>query len=175
MTGENSPQKSFLGQMKASFALHDSFAHFRPFMEAAARHYLDFLTASDPEPVLHFPGVTKEQVEPVPVPVALPAPAPAPTSSLRQPVYQISVKHAPGACPDLPSGFDYIDGDKSTGRRLCPNQIHRVFSQPTTIEAARRRAGQLQAVAGVVRVWIEDRSGNLRNSWQKAHGRWVRV
>jgi hypothetical protein len=29
-TGQTSPQKRFLGQMKASFALHDSFAHFRP-------------------------------------------------------------------------------------------------------------------------------------------------
>jgi len=30
MTGENSPQKSFSGQMKASFALHNSFAHIGP-------------------------------------------------------------------------------------------------------------------------------------------------
>jgi hypothetical protein len=38
MTGENSPQKSFSGQMKAYFALHNSFAHFRPFTAIKGKH-----------------------------------------------------------------------------------------------------------------------------------------
>src|SRR5438876_6062908 len=38
MTGKTSPQKRFLGQMKASFALHDSFAHFRPYWDMTTIH-----------------------------------------------------------------------------------------------------------------------------------------
>jgi hypothetical protein len=141
---------------------------------------------TDLEPPLHFPGVTREQVEAhaaqpaqpsaLPAPAPVPAPASAPTQSLRQPVYQIYVKHEPGACPALPEGFSYIDDDKSIGRRACPKQVHRVFAQPIGIEAARRRVKQLQEVVGVVRVWIEDRKGQplSRDSWHKENGRWVR-
>jgi hypothetical protein len=165
------------------------------FIEAAIKHYHEFLTASEPEPepeIKLAPAVPEPVPEPtrklrayrigsenpVPLPAAVPdsAPVPAPTSSLRQPIYQIYIRHEPGTCPTLPEGFSYIDHDKSTGRRACPNekQIHRVFAQPIGIEVARRRAEQLQAVASITRVWIEDRTGNLRNSWQKENGCWVR-
>jgi hypothetical protein len=128
---------------------------------------------AEPEPPLHFPGVTREQVEAVVEPAPMAA-QPAPTSTLRQPIYQIYLKHALGTCPALPDGFDYIDGDQSTGKRSCTNPVHRVFAQPTTLEAARRRAGELQVVIGVTRVWIEDRKGGQKDSWSKENGRWVR-
>jgi hypothetical protein len=143
------------------------------FVEAAIARYLDFLAekeveASDLErQPLAFPGVTREQV-------AALAEA-SPVSSSQKPVYQIYVKHEPGACPDLPEGFDYIDRDRSAKRR-CEYSLHRVFAQPVGIEAARRRVKQLQAVAGVVRVWIEDRKGQPlpRDCWRRENGRWLR-
>jgi hypothetical protein len=132
------------------------------------------LSAPEPEIVRKPVIVTRQKPEPEPVSRPAPAPGPAPTANLRQPVYQIYLKHAPGTCPALPEGFSYIDGDKSTGRRPCANQIHRVFAQPIGIEVARRRAGQLLDVTGVTRVWIEDRKGGQKDSWSKEAERWLR-
>lgn len=101
-----------------------------------------------------------------------PATVPAAPQSLRQPVYQIYLRHAPDACPDLPEGFDYIDGDRSKGNRRCMHPVHRVYAQPCVIKAAQQRAEALLERAGILSVWIEDRSGE--HSWKKENGRWQR-
>jgi hypothetical protein len=110
--------------------------------------------------------------EPVGEPVGERAPVsqPTPTAS-RLPTYQIYLKHAPGPCPALPSGFSYVDND-NVSRLHCPNPVHRVFSGPTSIDAARRRAEQLQAGDGLVRIWIADARGKQKDSWHKVDGEW---
>lgn len=161
------------------------------FVEAAIQHYHEFLVRGEAESHeleqlrARARRLEEELVEvsrPRPAPTIerqLPPPLPVAATSLsssRQPVYQIYLRHAPGVCPDLPEGFDYIDGDRSKGNRRCMNPTHRVFTQPCTVASARRRAEQLQEVAGVVHIWIADRKGDTlsRDSWRKENGRWVK-
>jgi hypothetical protein len=157
------------------------------FIEAAIQHYMDALTAQEPDnseqerPVLHFPGVTSEQVAELverpalpamPIPAMPAAQAPALATSSHLPTYQIYMRHSPGACPDLPQGFDYLDQDRNAGKRRCMNPVHRVFTQPCTIKSAEQRADTLEKAAGIVSVWIEDKTG--KHSWKKESEHWRR-
>jgi hypothetical protein len=162
------------------------------FVEDAIQHYHEFLLGGDEASEVErlrahiqlLEGELAEASRPShsrPVPVIEhqpPAPVAATSSSrMRQPVYQIYMRHEPGPCPDLPEGFDYIDGDsdKDLKKRRCTIP-HRVFAQPCKIEAARRRVEQLQGVANITRVWVEDGKGKplSRDSWRRENGRWVR-
>ena len=163
------------------------------FVEAAICHYRDFLSREETEaseverlrarvqvlehelveasrPSHSRPAPTIEYQPPAPVSVSVH------TSSRSLPTYQVSMRHEPGTGPDLPEGFDYIDGDRSKGNRRCMNPIHRVFAQPCTVTSARKQVERLQEVAGIVRIWIEDKKGQplSRDSWRKENGRWVR-
>ena len=150
------------------------------FVEAAIEHYVSALTGKGKTHELAQPPIQDQPGASAITPLAQkqpgqpldrkqpPAPPRAIIPSLRQPVYQIFLKHELGSHPHLPEGFDYIEQDE------CPT--HLVSLQPGKLDAARDRAIQLQTVPGILSIWILDRKGNAvgRGSWRKEQGRWIR-
>jgi hypothetical protein len=160
------------------------------FVEAAIQHYVRSLASQEEMHVLAHPPTQDQAATQVTAPVvqkqprqpierkrplaSSPAPSPTLPSSLRQPVYQIFLKHEPGPHPSLPLGFAYMDQHPTIQPEQCP--IHRVFAQPCAVAIARQRVEQLKATPSIISLWILDRTGKVlpKDSWQKKDGRWTR-
>lgn len=89
-----------------------------------------------------------------------------------KPIYQILVRHNPGACPALPDGCNFLYVQENEQR--CP--VHQVFAAACPIDQARRRIEMLKQVPCLSRIWLTKNGyGTLQNDWQRKDGTWQRT
>lgn len=99
-------------------------------------------------------------------------PVPHAHSTARKPIYQIFVRHDPGACPALPDGYDFLYVQENEHR--CP--AHQVFAAACPIDQGRRRIEALKQVPGLSRIWLTKNGyGTPQDDWQRKDGAWQRT
>jgi len=99
-------------------------------------------------------------------------PVPQTRSVAHKPIYQILVRHEPGACSDLPDGYDFLYVQKN--EQQCP--IHQVFAAACPIDQARLRIEALKQVPGFTRIWLTKNGyGTPQDDWQQKNGAWQRI
>lgn len=90
----------------------------------------------------------------------------------RKPIYQIFVRHDPGACPTLPDGYDFLYTQEN--EQPCP--VHQVFSSACPIDQARRRIEALKQVPGFARIWLTKNGyGTRQDDWRRKESIWQRA
>jgi len=93
-------------------------------------------------------------------------------ATLNKPIYQILVRHDPGACPSLPDGYDFLYTQKN--EQPCP--VHQAFAAACAIDQARRRIEVLKQVPGFTQIWLTKNGyGTPRDNWQHKEGIWQRM
>lgn len=103
---------------------------------------------------------------------APPQPVPPARPTSHKPIYQILVRHDPGACPALPDGYNFLYTHENEQR--CP--VHQIFAAACTIDQARRRIEVLKQVPGLSRIWLTKNGyGTPQDDWQRKDGAWQRT
>jgi hypothetical protein len=93
-------------------------------------------------------------------------------ATAHKPLYQILIRHDPGACPMLPDGYNFLYVQENEQR--CP--VHQVFAVACPIDRARRRIEVLKQVPGLSRIWLTKNGYSTpQDDWQRKGSGWQRT